>query len=75
MPCWWSGDANSTTKSGISGGAIMITDGAKQEQLTGQTAAEAVASLNRDTSDTVGARAPIFDKEKIQAGFEIVVSS
>lgn len=53
----------------------MITDGAKQEQLTGQTAAEAVASLNRDTSDTVGARAPIFDKEKIQAGFEIVVSS
>ncbi|MDN7560188.1 hemagglutinin repeat-containing protein [Burkholderia orbicola] len=66
-----SGDANSTTKSGISGGAITITDGAKQEQLTGQTAAEAVASLNRDTSDTGGALAPIFDKDKIQAGFDI----
>ncbi|WP_410199657.1 hemagglutinin repeat-containing protein [Burkholderia cenocepacia] len=66
-----SGDANSTTKSGIGGGTITITDGAKQQQLTGQTAAEAVASLNRDTSDTGGALAPIFDKDKIQAGFDI----
>ncbi|WP_232438326.1 hemagglutinin repeat-containing protein [Burkholderia ubonensis] len=66
-----SGDANSTTKSGISGGAITITDGAKQKQLTGQTAAEAVASVNRDTSNTGGALAPIFDKDKIQAGFDI----
>ncbi|WP_232428059.1 hemagglutinin repeat-containing protein [Burkholderia ubonensis] len=66
-----SGDANSTTKSGISGGAITITDGAKQQQLTGQTAAEAVASVNRDTSNTGGALAPIFDKDKIQAGFDI----
>ncbi|MGY4211900.1 filamentous hemagglutinin [Burkholderia sp. PvR073] len=66
-----SGDANSTTKSGISGGAITITDGAKQQQLTGQTAAEAVASVNRDTANTGGALAPIFDKDKIQAGFDI----
>ncbi|WP_346275163.1 hemagglutinin repeat-containing protein [Burkholderia ambifaria] len=66
-----SGDANSTTKSGISGGAITITDGAKQQQLTGQTAAEAVASVNRDTSNTGGALAPIFDKDKIQAGFDV----
>ncbi|WAS58923.1 hemagglutinin repeat-containing protein [Burkholderia ambifaria] len=66
-----SGDANSTTKSGISGGAITITDGAKQQQLTGQTAAEAVASVDRDTSNTGGALAPIFDKDKIQAGFDI----
>ncbi|WP_249173578.1 hemagglutinin repeat-containing protein [Burkholderia dolosa] len=66
-----SGDANSTTKSGISGGAVTITDGAKQQQLTGQTAAEAVASVNRDTSNTGGALAPIFDKDKIQAGFDI----
>ncbi|WP_420978431.1 hemagglutinin repeat-containing protein [Burkholderia gladioli] len=66
-----SGDANSTTKSGISGGAITIADGAKQQQLTGQTAAEAVSSVNRDTSNTDGALAPIFDKDKIQAGFDI----
>ncbi|MGP3657608.1 hemagglutinin repeat-containing protein [Burkholderia gladioli] len=66
-----SGDANSTTKSGISGGAITIADGAKQQQLTGQTAAEAVSSVNRDTSNTGGALAPIFDKDKIQAGFDI----
>ncbi|WP_232451674.1 hemagglutinin repeat-containing protein [Burkholderia ubonensis] len=66
-----SGDANSTTRSGISGGAITITDGTKQQQLTGQTAAEVVADINRDTSNTGGALAPIFDKEKIEAGFEI----
>ncbi len=66
-----SGSASSTTRSAISGGAITITDGAKQQQLTGQTAAETVASINRDTSNTGGALAPIFDKDKIQAGFEI----
>ncbi len=66
-----SGDANSTTRSGISGGAITITDGTKQQQLTGQTAAEVVADINRDTSNTGGALVPIFDKDKIQAGFDI----
>jgi len=66
-----SGDASSTTRSGISSGTITITDEAKQQQLTGKTAAETVASINRDTSNTGGALAPIFDKDKIQAGFEI----
>ncbi|WP_233833523.1 hemagglutinin repeat-containing protein [Paraburkholderia sp. ZP32-5] len=66
-----SGDADSTTRSAISGGAVTITDGAKQQQLTGQTAEEAVASISRDTSDTQGSIAPIFDKDKIEAGFEI----
>ncbi|MGN7983744.1 hemagglutinin repeat-containing protein [Burkholderia sp. 22313] len=66
-----SDDASSTTRSGVSGGALTITDSAKQQQLTGQTAAEAVASINRDTSNTGGALAPIFDKDKIQAGFDI----
>ncbi|WP_199544201.1 hemagglutinin repeat-containing protein [Paraburkholderia kururiensis] len=66
-----SGDASSTTKSGISGGALTITDSGKQQQLTGQTAAEAVASINRNTSNTGGSLAPIFDKDKIQAGFDI----
>ncbi|ALF90704.1 MULTISPECIES: hemagglutinin repeat-containing protein [Ralstonia solanacearum species complex] len=66
-----SGSASSTTRSAISGGAITITDSAKQQQLTGQTAAETVAGINRNTSNTGGALAPIFDKDKIQAGFEI----
>ncbi|WP_260431372.1 hemagglutinin repeat-containing protein [Burkholderia contaminans] len=66
-----SGDANSTTRSGISGGALTIRDDSRQQQLTGQSAAETVASVNRDTSDTGSALAPIFDKEKIQAGFDI----
>ncbi|WP_338641618.1 hemagglutinin repeat-containing protein [Burkholderia pyrrocinia] len=66
-----SGDANSTTKSGVSGGTVTVTDGAKQQQLTGETAAEAVANINRDTSNTSSALAPIFDKDKIQAGFDI----
>ena len=35
------------------------------------TAAETIASLNRDTSGTLNALKPIFDKEKIEAGFEI----
>ncbi|MCA8150841.1 hemagglutinin repeat-containing protein [Burkholderia contaminans] len=66
-----SGDASSTTKSGVSGGTLTITDGTKQQQLTGQTAAETVADVDRNTSNTGGALAPIFDKEKIQAGFDI----
>ncbi|WP_322026758.1 hemagglutinin repeat-containing protein [Burkholderia sp. BCC1977] len=66
-----SGDANSTTRSGISGGSLTITDSAKQQELTGKTADETVASVNHDTSNTGGALAPIFDKGKIQAGFDI----
>ncbi|WP_232072130.1 hemagglutinin repeat-containing protein [Paraburkholderia pallida] len=66
-----SGDAASTTRSGISTGTVTVTDDAKQQALTGQSAADIVANLNRDTSDTGGALSPIFDKEKIEAGFEI----
>ncbi|MBO9354431.1 filamentous hemagglutinin N-terminal domain-containing protein [Bordetella petrii] len=67
-----SGDASSTTHSAISGGSIEIRDEAGQQALTGQTADQAVASVNRDTSDTLNALDPIFDKEQIEAGFEIV---
>ncbi|CAB3909747.1 hypothetical protein LMG26842_05806 [Achromobacter dolens] len=67
-----SGSANSTTNSAISGGKIEIRDEAGQLALTGKTAAETIASLNRDTSsDTLNALKPIFDKEKIEAGFAI----
>ncbi|WP_081085138.1 hemagglutinin repeat-containing protein [Burkholderia territorii] len=66
-----SGDASSTTRSGISGGSLTVTDSAKQQELTGKTADETVASVNRNTSNTGGALAPIFDKDKIEAGFDI----
>jgi filamentous hemagglutinin len=66
-----SGNSSSTTQSGISGGTIVIRDEAGQLALTGKTAAETIGSLNRDTTDTLNALKPIFDKEKIEAGFEI----
>ncbi|CAB3751839.1 hemagglutinin repeat-containing protein [Paraburkholderia humisilvae] len=66
-----SDDARSTTRSAISDGAIRITDDAKQRALSGQSADEAVASISRDTSGTQATIAPIFDKEKIEAGFDI----
>jgi filamentous hemagglutinin len=66
-----SGNASSVTQSGISGGTIVIRDEAGRLALTGKTAAETIAPLNRDTSDTLNALKPLFDKEKIEAGFEI----
>nr|WKF57911.1 Toxin CdiA [Paraburkholderia busanensis] len=66
-----SGDSSSTTRSGISGGTIKITDQAGQQNLTGKTADETVASVNRDTSNTGAPLAQIFDKDKIEAGVDI----
>ncbi|WP_080709617.1 hemagglutinin repeat-containing protein [Cupriavidus metallidurans] len=67
-----SGSASSTTQSGVSAGTITIGDEGKQEALSGKNAADTVASLNRDTTNTGNALSPIFDKAKIEAGFEIV---
>lgn len=69
-----SGSGSSVTGSGISGGAIHITDGAKQQALTGKDAEQTVASINRDVSterDTSNALKPIFNEQEIKAGFEI----
>jgi filamentous hemagglutinin len=69
-----SGSGSSTTVSGISGGAIHITDGAKQQALTGKDADQTVASVNRNVSttvDTSGSLAPIFNEKEIKTGFEI----
>ncbi|WP_443115240.1 hemagglutinin repeat-containing protein [Herbaspirillum seropedicae] len=70
-----SGNASSTTRSGISGGLITITDSQKQQQLTGKTAEEMIASINRDVSserDGTNALKPIFNEQEVQAGFAIV---
>ncbi|WP_160356387.1 hemagglutinin repeat-containing protein [Bordetella sp. 02P26C-1] len=66
-----SGSSSSITYSAISAGDIFIRNEAAQQDLTGMTATETIASLNRDTSDTLNTLRPIFDKEKIEAGFEI----
>ncbi|WP_247589092.1 hemagglutinin repeat-containing protein [Ralstonia solanacearum] len=70
-----SGSGSSVTGSGISGGAIHITDGAKQQALTGKDAEQTVASINRGVSserDSSNALKPIFNEQEIKAGFEIV---
>ncbi|MGA4363657.1 hemagglutinin repeat-containing protein [Ralstonia nicotianae] len=69
-----SGSGSSTTVSGVSGGAIHITNGAKQQALTGKDADQTVAGLNRNVSsevDTTGALKPIFNEKEIRTGFEI----
>lgn len=70
-----SGNSSSTTHSGISGAAVTITNTVKQQELTGQTAEQAVAAINtnvsseRDGSNTLK---PIFDAQEIGVDFEIV---
>jgi len=63
-----SGSQGSTTLSGISGGAFTITNDDAQRAKTGQSAAEAVASVNRDVStekDTSGALTKSWDGGKL----------
>ncbi|WP_256676923.1 hemagglutinin repeat-containing protein, partial [Pseudomonas sp. PICF6] len=70
-----SDDASSVTRSGISGGTIVITNDAEQQKRTGKNGEQTVASLNRDVSsdrDTSNRLKPIFDEDEIRAGFEIV---
>lgn len=67
-------DASSVTRSGISAADIEIRDDAGQQALTGATAEQTVASLNRDVSserDTSNALKPIFNEEELRAGFAI----
>ncbi|GAB7125748.1 hemagglutinin repeat-containing protein [Silvimonas sp. JCM 19000] len=68
------GDSRSITRSGISAGAMTITDEAGQLAKTGKTAAETLASLDTTVTtdkDTTGALKPIFDKTQIEAGFAV----
>ncbi len=67
-----SGQAQSTTRSAISGAEIVITDEARQMELTGQSAAETIASLNRNSAHSHQALAPIFNRTEIEASFDIV---
>jgi len=76
-----SGSQHSTTASGISAGAITITNDAQQKRLTGQDGATTVASLNRNVAsdkDTSNAINKAWDanklQEKVQAEAQIVQS-
>ena len=69
------GSSSSTTHSGISGAAVTITNTVKQQELTGQTAEQAIAAINTDvSSDRDGGNKlkPIFDAQEIGVDFEIV---
>ncbi|CAG2149643.1 hemagglutinin repeat-containing protein [Cupriavidus numazuensis] len=67
-----SGSADSTTASGISAGTITIRNDAQQQALTGKSAAETIAGLNRDTTNTGNPLKPIFNESEIKADFQIV---
>ncbi len=67
-----SGQAESTTQSAISGAQIVITDEARQKELTGQSSEETIASLNRNPVHSNQALETIFNQTEIEAGFEIV---
>ena len=66
------GSDQSTTYSAISDGTVVIRKGLAQRDLTGMMPSETLIALNRDTSKTLNPLKPIFDKKKIEAGFEIV---
>lgn len=70
-----SGNSATTTRSGISGAQISITDEAGQQALTGKSVDEMMDGLNRDVftgQDGANALKPIFNEREIRAGFEIV---
>ncbi|UAW64321.2 hemagglutinin repeat-containing protein [Mycoavidus sp. HKI] len=67
-----SGQAQSTTRSAISGAEIVITDEARQMELTGHSAAETIADLNRHPAQSHQTLAPIFNRAEIEASFDIV---
>ncbi|BBE09137.1 Probable hemagglutinin-related protein [Mycoavidus cysteinexigens] len=67
-----SGQAASTTQSAISGAEIVITNEPRQKALTGQSAAQTIASLNRNPAQSHAALEHIFKRTEIEAGFDIV---
>lgn len=70
-------NASSTTRSGISGGTLVITDDAAQHAATGKGADEAIAGVNRDVTTGVDSSGKIgnnFDKAKLQATMDVTAA-
>jgi filamentous hemagglutinin len=64
-----SGSQASLTSAAISAGSVLISDAAQQEALTGKTATEMIAGLNRDVSsgkDSSGALTKGWDAHKME---------
>ncbi|WP_449632594.1 two-partner secretion domain-containing protein [Rahnella aceris] len=54
-------NSSSMTRSAISGGTITLTDVAGQQAQTGQSTAQTIGNLNRDTTHSSGILTPVFD--------------
>jgi filamentous hemagglutinin len=67
------GSASGTTKSAISSANVTITDDAKQQELSGQTAQETIASINTDTTNANQKINQIFDAAKVTGEVEATV--
>ncbi|OFJ47603.1 hypothetical protein BA896_022965 [Janthinobacterium lividum] len=70
-------NASSTTRSGISGGTLVITDDAAQRAATGKGADEAIAGVNRDVTTGVDSSGKIgnnFDKAALQATMDVTAA-
>jgi filamentous hemagglutinin len=59
------GSASGTTKSAISSANVTITDDAKQQELSGKTSQETIASINTDTTNANQKVNQIFDAAKV----------
>ncbi|MFK7091604.1 hemagglutinin repeat-containing protein [Chromobacterium violaceum] len=73
LPMQASGHDSTTTRAGISGGSLTITNNALQEAQTGQTASQAAAGANRAVSsdkDGSGKLANNFDANQVQGLFD-----
>jgi filamentous hemagglutinin len=63
-----SGDSHGTSRSGVSGGTMVISDDQKQQQLTGKTATEAVAAVNHDVGvSSAGSVTKDWDGQKLNS--------
>ncbi|MBB5610992.1 adhesin HecA-like repeat protein [Janthinobacterium sp. S3M3] len=72
-----SDNSTSTTRSGISGGTLIITDDAAQRAATGKGAEESITGLNRDVMTGVDSSGKIgnnFDKAKMQATMDVTAA-
>lgn len=67
-----SGEAEGTTQSAIANATITITDEEQQKTLTGKTAAETVATLNRDTQHANGSIENPYDAQKVAEQLEFL---
>ncbi|MFA9441647.1 hemagglutinin repeat-containing protein [Uliginosibacterium sp. sgz301328] len=65
---------SSTTYSVISDGNITIRNDAKQQELTGKTADETVASVNHDAANALNSLTNSFDADAVQAKMDVATA-